>query len=90
MSFEALEQVCLKWTPILSITLIVVSGPLLHQLFHTTLSTELMKEPVIFMDVSRLIASACRQSIIEASAMVGQTHFTDLVRRINSTYTLVN
>ena len=42
------------------------------------------------MDLGRLIASTCRQKILEALSTVGQTHVTDLVRRINSTYGQVN
>lgn len=42
------------------------------------------------MDLGRLIASTCRQRIVEALSEVRQTHITDLVRRINSTYGQVN
>ncbi|UCE16356.1 MAG: hypothetical protein JSV12_01710 [Candidatus Bathyarchaeota archaeon] len=42
------------------------------------------------MDLGRLIASTCRQRILEALSEVRQTHITDLVRRINSTYGQVN
>jgi len=42
------------------------------------------------MDLRRLIASSCRQKIIEALSEVRQTYVTDLVRRVNSTYTQVN
>jgi len=42
------------------------------------------------LDLGRLIASTCRQRILEALSEVRQTHITDLVRRINSTYGQVN
>ncbi|MFB0523836.1 MAG: hypothetical protein ACETV1_08800 [Candidatus Bathyarchaeia archaeon] len=42
------------------------------------------------MDLSRLMASSCRQKILEALSKVGQTHVMDLVRRVNSTYGQVN
>ena len=42
------------------------------------------------MDSGRLIASSCRQKIIEALSEVKETHLMDLVRRVNSTYTQVN
>jgi len=42
------------------------------------------------LDLRRLLASACRQRIIETLSRVGQTHITDLVCRINSTYGQVN
>jgi len=44
----------------------------------------------IVMDLRRLIASSCRQKILEALSTVRQTYVTDLVRRINSTYGQVN
>jgi predicted transcriptional regulator len=42
------------------------------------------------LDLGRLIASTCRQRIVEALSEVRQTHITDLMRRINSTYGQVN
>jgi len=42
------------------------------------------------LDLGRLIASTCRQRILEALSEVRQTHVTDLVRRVNSTYRQVN
>ena len=42
------------------------------------------------MDLGRLIASSCRQKILEALSEVRQTYITDLVRRVNSTYGQVN
>lgn len=42
------------------------------------------------MNLGRLIASSCRQRILEALSEVRQTHVTDLVRRVNSTYGQVN
>jgi len=42
------------------------------------------------LDLGRLIASTCRQRIVETLSEVRQTHITDLVRRINSTYGQVN
>ena len=42
------------------------------------------------MDLRRLIASSCRQKILETLSKVGQTYVMDLVRKVNSTYTQVN
>ncbi len=42
------------------------------------------------MDSKRLIASSCRQKILETLSKVGETHLMDLVRRVNSTYVQVN
>ena len=42
------------------------------------------------MDLGRLMASSCRQRILEALSRVGQTHMMDLVRMVNSTYGQVN
>jgi len=42
------------------------------------------------MDSRRLIASSCRQKILETLSKVGETYLMDLVRRVNSTYTQVN
>jgi hypothetical protein len=42
------------------------------------------------LDLGRLMASSCRQKILEALSKVGQTHVMDLVRRVNSTYGQVN
>jgi DNA-binding transcriptional ArsR family regulator len=45
---------------------------------------------MISMDSRRLIASSCRQKILQALSKVGETYLMDLVRRTNSTYTQVN
>lgn len=42
------------------------------------------------MDLLQLIASSCRQKILETLSKVGQTYVMDLVRKVNSTYTQVN
>ena len=42
------------------------------------------------MDLGRLMASSCRQKILQALSKVGQTHMMDLVRMVNSTYGQVN
>ncbi len=42
------------------------------------------------MDLRQLIASSCRQKILETLSKVGQTYVMDLVRKVNSTYTQVN
>jgi len=42
------------------------------------------------MDLRQLMASSCRQKILETLSKVEQTHMMDLVRRVNSTYTQVN
>lgn len=42
------------------------------------------------MDSKRLIASSCRQKILETLSKAGETHLMDLVRRVNSTYAQVN
>ena len=42
------------------------------------------------MDLRRLMASSCRQKILETLSRLGQTHMMDLVRKVNSTYTQVN
>lgn len=42
------------------------------------------------MDLGRLIASTCRQKILETLSRVQQTHMMDLVRKVNSTYTQVD
>lgn len=42
------------------------------------------------MDSRRLIASSCRQKILETLSKLGETHVMNLVRRANSTYTQVN
>ena len=42
------------------------------------------------LDLGRLIASSCRQKILEALSNLGQTHVMDLVRMVNSTYGQVN
>jgi DeoR/GlpR family transcriptional regulator of sugar metabolism len=42
------------------------------------------------LNLGRLMASSCRQKILEALSKVGQTHVMDLVRRVNSTYGQVN
>ena len=42
------------------------------------------------MDLRRLIASSCRQKILETLSKIGQTYVMDLVRKVNSTYTQVN
>ena len=42
------------------------------------------------MDLKRLIASSCRQKILEALSQVGQTYVMDLVRKVNSDYTQIS
>jgi len=42
------------------------------------------------MDSRRLIASSCRQKILETLSKAGEVHMMDLVRRVNSSYTQVN
>jgi len=42
------------------------------------------------LDLGRLMASSCRQKILEVLSRVRQTHVMDLVRRVNSTYGQVN
>ena len=42
------------------------------------------------MDLKRLVASSCRQRILETLSSLRETHLMDLVRRVNSTYTQVN
>jgi len=42
------------------------------------------------MHLRQLIASSCRQKILETLSSLRETHLMDLVRRINSTYTQVN
>ena len=42
------------------------------------------------MDLGRLIASTCRQKILETLSRVQQTHMMDLVRKVNSTYAQVD
>jgi len=42
------------------------------------------------LNSNQLIASLCRQKIIETLSKMGQTHMMDLVRRVNSTYSQVN
>jgi len=42
------------------------------------------------LDLGRLMASSCRQKILENLSKVSQTHVMDLVRRVNSTYGQVN
>ena len=42
------------------------------------------------MNLHKLLASLCRQKILETLSKLGQTHMMDLVRRVNSTYTQVN
>lgn len=44
----------------------------------------------LVLDLGRLMASSCRQRILIAVSKVGQPHVTDLVRRVNSTYSQVN
>ena len=38
------------------------------------------------MKLSKIIASSCRQNILETLSKVKQTHIMDLVRKVNSTY----
>ena len=45
---------------------------------------------MIFMDLRRLIASSCRQKILETLSQQKEIHMMHLVRRINSTYNQVN
>lgn len=40
--------------------------------------------------LGRLLASPCRQKILQVLSKVGQTRVTDLVRMVNSTYNKVN
>ena len=42
------------------------------------------------MKLSKIIASSCRQNILETLSKVKQTHIMDLVRKVNSTYCQVN
>jgi predicted transcriptional regulator len=42
------------------------------------------------LDLKRLLASTCRQKILEVLSHVGQTYMMDLVRRLNSDYTQVS
>jgi DeoR/GlpR family transcriptional regulator of sugar metabolism len=42
------------------------------------------------VDPAQLMASSCRQKILETLSKMEQTHIMDLVRRINSTYSQVN
>jgi DNA-binding MarR family transcriptional regulator len=42
------------------------------------------------MDSRRLIASSCRQKILQTLSKVEETYLMDLVRRTNSTYTQVS
>jgi predicted transcriptional regulator len=42
------------------------------------------------MKLSKIIASSCRQNILETLSKVKQTHIIDLVRKVNSTYCQVN
>jgi len=42
------------------------------------------------LDLGRLIASTCRQKILETLSRVQQTHMMDLVRKVNSAYSQVN
>jgi len=44
----------------------------------------------VSMHLRQLIASSCRQKILETLSGLRETHLMDLVRRINSTYTQVN
>lgn len=42
------------------------------------------------MNLKRLLASSCRQKILEVLSKVGQAYMMDLVRRVNSDYTQVS
>jgi predicted transcriptional regulator len=42
------------------------------------------------VDLAQLIASSCRQKILETLSKVKQTHIMELVRKVHSTYGQVN
>lgn len=57
---------------------------LIRMIFHQFLGRGCL------LDLGRLMASSCRQKILETLSRVGQTHMMDLIRKVNSTYTQVN
>lgn len=59
--------------------------------FWCFLKEEIIKDALgAALELVQLISSSCRRKILETLFKVKQTHIMDLVRKVNSTYRLVN